>query len=335
MKRPLVGGLLSVLLISCAADEGPESLEDSDRYDEANPAFGRGVAEYRATLRVSSTPTNTILTALTDWSCATTGSLRYSEVQRDHNGNPTKVSHEQATGFGWFNVGDVAMPFTRNLDNDHPTVEVTVEHLCSRTVQESCPTSEDPNKTCLKSESFSIYWDCEPGLPSEPGQATTQQCESRSTFWGFLRGFSWAPFFQDLQVDSTVTLISTRTQFDYNNCTADNGAPFYLRLSQGVGGHFGEDDFVLNVDIDGQSIMRTPSTSGLYSLSLAYCPPEDQEAITVELSAVEEDLIWDDEYRAATVTMEPGQIHQAKLHREHVFGAKSSTVLIELFDGSE
>ncbi|MBT8495771.1 MAG: hypothetical protein KJO07_22180 [Deltaproteobacteria bacterium] len=317
------------------ADPEPVQWEDEGLFDEANPAYGRGAAEYEATLSVSSEPTNTILTAMTGWVCSTTASMQYSEVQLDHQGRPKRLSHEQDSSFGWYDVADVKMPFTRNLDNRDPELDVSVTHTCSRTKLEACPTESDPNAQCPKTESFVIGWDCEQPLPGRQGEILTRQCERRSSFWPFIDGFSWAPFFRDLEIESSVELINNRSSFDYDNCTASNGKPFYLRLSQGVGGNWGEDDFVLTVEIDGKPEVVTPSKSGLYSLAIAYCPPDDRDTITVNLSAVEDDLFWDDEYTAdpgsTDMVIGRGETRRATLSRGGLFGSSSNIVLLESF----
>ena len=342
MKQRAIGLLIPLSLLGCAVDEGTELL-DTEQFDEANPALGRGVAEYQARLNVSSSSTNDIFTALSGWHCNTTAGLNYSEVQRDHKGQSTRVSHEQSSSLGWFGSANVRMPFTRNLDHQSPVVKSTVRHQCSREVEVTCPPNPDSDnsfETCYETESFSINWDCEQGqLPDSPGASITQRCESRSSFWGFLSQFSWAPAFRDLEIESTVTFVNARTTFDYDNCNASNGEPFYLRLSQGIGGQWFEDDFILYVEIDGEELVQTPSDSGLYSLAIAYCPPEDKDSITVNLSAIEDDLIWDDEYTAEpgsrNIEVARGEVRQVQLSRDYLVSTGSSTVLLEAFGSDD
>jgi len=326
--------VLPLSLLACGV-EGEPGLLDPAQFDEANPALGRGVAEYDATLAVSSSSTSDLFTFLSGWSCNTSGALHYSEVERDHEGKARRISHEQSHGMGFFGTANVHMPFTQNLEHSSPIVTTTVTHRCSRNVQVTCP-ADSESDVCYDTESFSIDWDCEiRDLPSSPGQSVTQRCESRSSFWGFLSQFSWAPLFRDLDIRSTVTFKNARTQFDYNNCNASNGKPFYLRLSQGVGGHWFEDDFILFLEIDGEPVLQTPSTTGLYSVALAYCPNGDKDEIDINLSAIEDDLWWDDEYAAApgsaNLPVGRGAVRQVTLNREGLFGTSSSTVLVEVF----
>jgi len=326
--------LIPVSLLACAADEAPGVL-DPGQFDEANPALGRGVAEFDATLNVSSSSTSDLITYLSGWTCNTTGGLRYSEVERDHEGQAQRISHEQSHGMGFFGTANVHMPFTQNLDHSSPIVSTTVTHRCSRNIEVTCP-PDSKSDVCYDTESFSIDWNCEiRDLPTSPGASVTQRCESRSSFWGFLNQFSWAPVLRDLDIRSTVTFKSARTQFDYNNCNASNGKPFYLRLSQGVGGQWFEDDFILFLEIDGEPVLQTPSLSGLYSIAVAYCPADDKEEIKINLSAIEDDLWWDDEYAAApgsaNIPVGRGEVRQVTLNRDGLFGTFSSNVLVEVF----
>lgn len=332
MSRMLA--LITLLGISGCAIDNRSLPENFELYDEALPSNGRGAIEYQGTLETSSSDINDLFFLANGWICTTMGSLRYSEVQLDHRGNAKRLVQDGSSALGLFGDSTTTLRMTRNLNRSSPRLKMSVHHGCSKTTYVPCPTKEDPKKLCPETESFSILWNCAMSdLPAGPNDVVTQKCESSTGLLGLplILGVSWEAFLANVEVHASIKYVSDRFLFDYNDCTADSGEPFYLHISQGVGGHVGENDFVLTVSIDGKPITQFPSRSGLYTLALAYCPPDDRETIEVNLTAIEDDVLWDDHYlpREGSVVVSRGESHEFKLYRKGWFSTSENIVRVE------
>ena len=103
-----------------------------------------------------------------------------------------------------------------------------------------------------------------------------------------------------------------------------------------MGGHTGENDFELAVDINGETV-RLTSKNGIFSEDIRLCSADPQ--ISLSIKAFERDKWFDDEYMAdgggqITLNAQSGAIKEVNFTRKSytggIFTPKKSAVRIQV-----
>lgn len=245
------------------------------------------------------------------WSCRDTQSVSLFETVANYDGawaeKPVSIRKDG-------NVSRVA----RDMNRFNHRFEFSGNETCSRdyTVYREVEEEETlPNgktrkvrrtRSFTETETASIDWKCRPlaQFPTEPGTtrglndfcAMSYKMSGHNADNGARSKAAFKPYFEGKKIRVQLWAEKYDEQYAYSNCS---GHPAHMRIitiTQGVGGHMGENDFKFNVMINGEKA-EIPSADGLINADLAYCDSSGRAGpVTVGISAVEEDLLFNDEY---------------------------------------
>lgn len=245
------------------------------------------------------------------WSCSDSQNISLFETVANYDGawaeKPVSIRKDG-------NVNRVA----RDMNRFNHRFEISGNETCSRdyrvlrTVTETeydtkgNPRQVTRTKYVTETETASIDWKCRPlaQFPTEPGTtrglndfcAMSYKMNGHNADDGARSKAAFKPYFEGKKIRVQLWAEKYDEQYAYSNCS---GHPAHMRIitiTQGVGGHVGENDFKFNVMINGEKA-EIPSADGLINADLAYCDPSGRASpVTVGISAVEEDLLFNDEY---------------------------------------
>lgn len=325
---------LSVLLFAMVGckTSGGSAVKAGD------PAYSRQVGEYAIDTSVDTNFTDFLL-LMNGWSCTTRSTLNYKESERNHDGKMTELSHASTANWSmWGGAAGAAprMTVTRNFLHIDPIAAVRISQMCTRTNDVPC---QDPQKkNCTETEELEVRWSCDfQNFPVNVGQAASQRCSMLPTSnWASNWSSLFLNSFRKLKIQANIKLLSMRSIFDFDNCEKGTPNSYYLRVTQGLDGHVGENDFKVKLNIDGKDMVNEETPTGLVSMAVSYCPDKAQDDIVVNLSGIEKDLIWDDVYnpdgQSKDMRLKRGQSKVYGLTRKGLIRTYQSKVLVEVFD---
>lgn len=261
------------------------------------------------------------------WKCTSYGSSSYEETGRDWNGQDRTFSLSATSDLNFFgNSNRDFLEFTTNSMNRNHVVKYAFDLACQREL-----TQREAQQQGTTVNSARMNWDCAinaQDFPQQTGEEKIYACSRDNnvlgTAFNFLTGGPNAILLQHLndhKVAISVRKIAEMPVFDFNNCSNRNTKPFYLRITQGLSGWLSARKFRLNIKIDGMDSPKLDditSTNGLYTLALAYCPATEQEHITVEMDAIEEDWFGTAKFQPANpqLSLRRGEVKTYELHQD-------------------
>lgn len=271
--------------------------------------------------------------AFSGWRCYAGADTKFSEVMIDHRGDRKRVEQKRSSDFVfstlWQGQPSYQYDVERNFNNDLPEIAVSVYERCenSKTVSEyvtksrEVPDGTDANgNTTYRTETYqelesvtkTVYahqrWNCRFNeMPNKVQESLVKECRAEREFpWlsGDVSDFyiedALLIFMNDKDIKVDLKLLSEVESFiDINKPSAERQDRFVFNLSQGVRSGLGEDDFVFNVKINGETAVQR-SIHGLINEDFVYFAGADEKFIDIEVAAVEEDLIFDDHYATHT-----------------------------------
>lgn len=299
------------------------------------PAFGKITHNYKVTTQVKNSNGNFIEFAksFNGWDCSTYAKTSYSEVMLDHRGDYKRVEQSAKADYKYSTLwqGQPAYQSTvqRSFNNEAPQLLVSVQERCSKsktvieleTKTRQVYTGQDANGNSqyrtetytepvskIKTVYANQYWNCRfHQMPEHVGDSLDMACESERSFpWmsgdtmHFTTDTLLLNFINDKDISVNLNLYSENENFiKLNTESSVNSEQFVFKVYQGLRGSFGEDDFKITISVDGAS--KTISSShGLINEDFVYFAPEGTSKINVNAKAIEEDLIFDDEYETFT-----------------------------------
>ncbi len=250
---------------------------------------------------------NDFISALQGWSCSAYTEINFFETLRDHHGQLKQFKRESKSksSYSLFEIPNIKTQMSRKIDAVNPQFSVEVGEYCSRTTYETvqdCTTDAKGNRSCTsriqpKFESAYLSWDCKgESNPTSVRQSVQLVCPTVPMMIG---DYNWNTALLTLgkqkRITGTITL--TKVQEVYNADLCRNRLAKdaqVLSITQGVAGHYGENDFVINVNVNNQKV-QIKQGSGILDYEVLVC---GQSSYKVEASAIEDDLFFDDVYQA-------------------------------------
>ncbi len=191
-----------------------------------------------------------------------------------------------------------------------------------------------------------------PNLPSKNGQKMKVECtsgdpsENRGTYsWGGFPswgGFTWSqigpgPLYHlaNIPVDAQVTLDGTQETYTKELCNGMGKNRVVVRLTQGIEGRMGENDFEYTVQIDGGSPFVIRKRDALLHDDILLCT--DKKTVDVKINAIEKDMFFNDKYVADgndTVSIPlQGRVNEADIHlkRKRLFKTTNHDIKVTVF----
>lgn len=275
-------------------------------------AMAKSTGYYQATLSPENKHLgkwNNVVMALGGWRCYGTNTITFTEVLSDHKGVPKEITQNADSDFNFslFSMNQpVSSNFVRNMDLGSPRLIVAVTENCSKdevyAAQE--PDGQGGWRTVMKTDTKRAWmkWKCDTrALPERQGQTINTSCVPADSSYGdFSLESLLMPLFREKTFNLSLSLQRVEEVFVKDLCGSDRSNRVIVKLQQGVGGHVGEDDFVVHVKLDGKETIDIPTAHGLLNDEISYCPSQ-KNSMSVEISATEVDLFFDDEYAAEKV----------------------------------
>lgn len=293
--------------------------------------------------------------AVGGWKCHASSSVKFTERLPDNQGRMKDVPRAYSHDFSAYRSDTKnELQIEKNMSRSDENLGVSLSQTCSReepvvAFREVCTPSTDGTNYCYQepyttteTKTVHMSWDCDfrNDLPTRPGQTASRVCHPKdNSFAGYLdleRIFMKALNGKEIRVDARLDRVEE--QYFRNFCGPTDKNKVVLQLSQGLGGHSGEDDFVLRGKIDGKHEFELPSKSGIIDEEIAYCGGGDQ--IKVDLEGKELDLFWDDEYvpvnSLALSRSGASSVGQVNMKRKSYTGAtdRDHAVVVQVIDRS-
>jgi hypothetical protein len=292
-----------------------------------------------------------VVTMLNGYRCRASTTLGYSEVMKDHEGREKRVAKEQSYDYSWPTLWtggktEKSMTFKRNLHTIAPSISVQLQETCEKDYactreEQSCKPDRNGNIVCGNvtvkdtcTDTKRLNWECKfDQLPvgKRPSQMSCQPENNAIAGWDPM--LAWL---RKKEIFATVRHVNTEERFVHDACPQGGPNSRILHFEQGMGGHPGEDDFELDVKINGQSY-KMLSDSGLYAEDIRVCA-EPGRPLSLTVDGVERDLFFDDEYKssAGEIDLKPGTSQEIELTRKTYFGKvftpPTSRVKIEVLE---
>lgn len=275
-------------------------------------AEAKRVGHYNVNVDVDSINNSDFQQYLFGWNCRTSSGVRFMEQLPDHKGRLKDVQRTYSSDSNFGSQTNHELKIEKNLDRTGDRLDVDVSQTCSKDFpaiayrQVGCKTDKNGNVYGCRREAYEttetktirMNWECDfpSRLPERKGEFSRQACVAKDRSFGDLHELE-AQFLRLLnrkKIFVTAKLDRVEETFRESFCSANDPNRVVINLSQGLDGHAGEDDFAVRVKIDGKHTLEIPTESGLLDDDIVVCGAGD--TIKVEISGVEKDLIWDDEY---------------------------------------
>lgn len=204
------------------------------------------------------------------------------------------------------------------------------------------------NQSSLFAPSFSLEWKCmldRSDLPQVADVIHKSDCNlvkqpsKKDRLVAKINNFM--DDIKNLKVQVGANLEAQYSRWDFSNCLNsenDDDRKFVLHFTQGlIGNSLYDRDFRIDVIIDGvglNPLKDLRSENGNYYFAIEYCPKEVKEKISIEIKAVEKDLIFDDVYQSDEKEVEIGHGEQQiySFTRKTLWGnPKKGRILITSF----
>jgi len=284
MKFALLLGLLFSSVLSFATDEGVIEIRV-----KAENGWGE------------------IATYLAGWTCSAASTVNYQEKLADHTGEykfVDRISKNQYL-FSFLNRPEVKMNFRKDMSVTSKVI-AQISESCTRTVVEEkerlvCATGNinchmekyEENKT----ETMYLDWNCSfKTFPKNEREVVKTTCTADPfSVNSALYKEVLAAAFAKKKISASMTLKKRYESFAVDLCKGKNlEKRKVIKLTQGIDGLWLENDFVVMVKIAGmKKTIQLKKDNGVFNDEIAICRDED---IKLTVSAIEEDLIWDDIY---------------------------------------
>jgi hypothetical protein len=254
--------------------------------------------------------------ALGGWDCHTSSNVTFTERLPDHKGRMKDIPREISSkwnGHMFDQSNKHNFPVERNMARADDKLNVRVSQSCRKEISEIayrdvyCKRANGTEYICdeeayetTRTLSFYKHWKCEfkNDLPTQVGSAKAHYCQPDGNESFGLDGDLERMLLQHLSQKEIIVkarLNDVKEKYVADFCDRSNVKnKMVIQLSQGVGGHMGEDDFIVKAKIDDKQV-DIPLTSGILDHEIAYCP--DRDDVRINISAVEDDMVWDDEYK--------------------------------------
>jgi len=299
--------LVALALTSCKSKTGTNNLSAIEFRD----------AKFYQ-LKISASDQNNnrmrdIVNALNDWRCNSTLYSTYEEVVRDFRGKEKRLPKTSNSSYSFNPLVFGQQPGQLNIKIDNlsldPKVGIEIVQRCSRdTIEMQQVYDSHENKWEVQpkqvTETMRLTWACNIDVEQlkQSAKNTVKQsakntvkkfdctAEYQPSMYnlGFLTAIIQDPIY--IKIEASLTSESRNLSFD--NCSTAPHNPFLIRLEQGVGGWWGENDFVFTVNLDGQDLVKFNSESGLISEDILYCPSHDKDTVSMKVSVIEDDLFF-------------------------------------------
>ena len=247
---------------------------------------------------------------LLGWTCWTKSSIRFSELLPDHHGRmkltPRDINQKHSD-FNFVTHPHLSAEFDRDMDisKDAARLDTKITEHCSKPfsdkdlyIEWTCPIATLPDANAIKQEApcdTRMHW-------VDIGSSSRRHSRS----WGealvktaidAAETISLA-MLKEKEVTATVALMGKNEFFLKDYCDGateeEKAHRQVIQIIQGVGGHWGEDDFRFTVQIGNKPPFEFDRRSSVLHEEIAYCGSDDP--IEVKISAIERDLIFDDKY---------------------------------------
>lgn len=260
------------------------------------------------------------------WNCKATANFELYNFQKDHTGQMKMIvlsnekkyfpSLSNKRGKKKNDTTNLSTDFVINNANDNGQ-NITINETCSKTesvLTECSTTTTDSNNNtvtnyypCYKDETTTRNqdWSCQIGTFPKENESLTYYCNLDGQKGLLETEHGIMDYLQSKRIKAQISYQSSQEKVENINCNG-NEAPedrHIISFSQGVGGHWGEDDFAFDIIINDSEKLSLPiSATGLMELDVAYCSSHrdnesrDNETIKVAIDATEKDLISDDHY---------------------------------------
>ena len=255
------------------------------------------------------------------WQCHATTKIDLSESLRNHKGEWKQVtrSTDQAFNYSLFETPSIKTRLTQKLDALNAKMTVNVGETCMRTVTHE----NDKGETESTTETASMTWACRADMRSSSLNSTVPlNCPTQPSVFGTSASGLLLAGLKQKRIIGGVRLVHVAESYDADLCRTPGAKDVrVLNISQGVGGHMGENDFVFHLKINGYPV-NLRQNDGILDSDILVCGSDD---VTVQASAEEEDLIWNDQYVSEGRTLVlnkqgPGSQGAIKLTRKSYLG---------------
>lgn len=249
--------------------------------------------------------------------CTSYMRVKYSEKLKDYKGDWKFQIHSTKLDYSMFSKENTSgQQINRNGMSMDANILLTLTLDCD----------EIFTRKHSSGDHVYINWKCsipKSNFPVNDGDATNLICDARNRF--FIGTFGLKSLLIGLTTDYKfnikMTNLGTIKKFDFSNCDQkQNQRRSYFHITQGVGKKMFENDFFLNIEIDGNrlpGLQKIASNHGSYALAIEYCSEKDQQEVSFRMEALEDDIIFDDHYRSQTepLVLRPGEVDYYVLKR--------------------
>jgi hypothetical protein len=275
-------------------------------------AEAKRVGHYDVEVDVDSIQNSDLQQYLMGWNCNTNSRVRFMEQIPDHKGRMKEVQREYSSDYSMNSRTQHEMKIEKNLDRTGDRLDVDVSQTCSKDFpvvayrEVDCKTDRngktygcrrEPYET-TKSKMIRMNWECNfvDKLPNRKGDFSRQVCEPKNRSVGDLNDSEtrYVEAMNQKKIFVKAKLKNIEETYRESFCSGNDPNRVVINLSGGLGGHGGENDFVVKVKIEDSYDLEIPTKSGLIDDDIVVCGAGDE--IKVEISGVEQDLFFDDEY---------------------------------------
>ena len=309
-------------------------------------AYGKILTNYRSYIQPVNQHGDIIefFATIGGWSCSSSATADLSEIRKDHLGNDKRVTRSSSSDYSFNNLyqgmASIQTDFAINHANKDPIYDISVTETCRRTIRyiDTCSdyeTDEDGDSyyveyACEKEEEemVNMNWTCNiDKFPSNRGQVAEYKCNPPTS--SFQTSYSvealMLRYLKEKQIITTIKNLGTEEVVLNFNCddNSENPLRHLISFSQGAKGHAGENDFIFNINLNGQEkvVKAEKRDSGLVEVDIAYCTADSD--VDIHIDVTEDDLFFDDSYLTQndlTLPLKAGAQGTILLKRKNIFG---------------
>jgi hypothetical protein len=267
---------------------------------------------------------------LYNWNCSASTRVELSETLRNHKGQWKQVPRQVESNYSMslFESPSLRSRFEQKLDAMNPVLTVNVMENCTRSYTETTQDASGKNVETPKTDSLTLTWACKADMRASAVNRTLPlDCPTKPSFFTASAAGLLLAAAKQKQIIGGVRLVNVRETYEADLCGNPNARDVrVLNITQGVGGHIGEDDFAFHLKINGRALTLRQG-SGILDADILVCGANQLE---IQASAEEEDLIWNDQYSATngTLVLEksgPASQGNVKLERKSFLGMVDRT----------